>query len=523
MESIDSEEQLKAKPFSHRSLVFENSPVKPGIDGDKIKTFEEFLDMSLKNIEQEDSIIVDETTIPKRPFLRKGTGLSRFNPPVKQQRTCSAQDQNNNPSRSKVQRSLFHHKRDGIEVLPRTCTRITAQIKDIAVTDHMKSHTNRKGVKFANKKITASTVDRADSLENLERLLHSVRDRKKQVIQHLQDEVNQEDFVESSSSWESEDDDSEEERYHHRYARRDKKGLRWTKKAKHSSNPSKCQRSLAEATAGPYSQQLVKCINRLEDRLDSLRSRCHTHEEVNGNRVSPSKVSERDETSMLKREITDLNEKIVGLTEGLKTLQVLTGKVASAAHGEAKRTKVTVHRNSGLSKRESIISTEIAIPEKRSESVVHFENGCRMHVLPDKTVVHIFSNGTKQSSFADGSKLIEFPNGQTERTLVNGVKYISYPNQSHRIIHPNGSEELTMSDGTIIRLTPDGTEVVIMPNGEREIRSKEFTRREYRSGIVKTIYLDGTQETRYPNGRLRIKDRFSNVIVDSMARPLDQL
>lgn len=48
-------------------------------------------------------------------------------------------------------------------------------------------------------------------------------------------------------------------------------------------------------------------------------------------------------------------------------------------------------------------------------------------------------------------------------------------------------------------------------------------RHEYRNGIIKTVYADGTQETRYPSGRLRIKDKHENVIVDSMVRTTDQL
>lgn len=140
--------------------------------------------------------------------------------------------------------------------------------------------------------------------------------------------------------------------------------------------------------------------------------------------------------------------------------------------------------------------------------------------------------------------LLSCLSNQMERTLPNGVKHITYPNKNYRIIYPDGSEELTTADGTILRIGSDGTEVVILPNGEREIRCQEFTvsliphslphhlnvrfpsfpqRHEYRNGIIKTVYADGTQETRYPNGRLRIKDRYHNLVVDSMVRTIDQL
>ena len=39
---------------------------------------------------------------------------------------------------------------------------------------------------------------------------------------------------------------------------------------------------------------------------------------------------------------------------------------------------------------------------------------------------------------------------------------------------------------------------------------------------MKTIYSDGTQETRYTNGRLRIKDKHGHLIVDSMMKHLNE-
>ena len=37
-------------------------------------------------------------------------------------------------------------------------------------------------------------------------------------------------------------------------------------------------------------------------------------------------------------------------------------------------------------------------------------------------------------------------------------------------------------------------------------------RRELVDGTTKTIWSDGTQETRYPSGRLRVKDKDNNLI-----------
>ena len=42
-------------------------------------------------------------------------------------------------------------------------------------------------------------------------------------------------------------------------------------------------------------------------------------------------------------------------------------------------------------------------------------------------------------------------------------------------------------------------------------------RREYPDGTVKTLFNDGRQETRYANGRTRVKDKDGNLVHDSAA------
>ncbi len=42
-----------------------------------------------------------------------------------------------------------------------------------------------------------------------------------------------------------------------------------------------------------------------------------------------------------------------------------------------------------------------------------------------------------------------------------------------------------------------------------------FQRREYPDGTVKTLFNDGRQESRYANGRVRVKDKDGNLFHDS--------
>ena len=50
--------------------------------------------------------------------------------------------------------------------------------------------------------------------------------------------------------------------------------------------------------------------------------------------------------------------------------------------------------------------------------------------------------------------------------------------------------------------------------GQKEIHTAEYKRREYPDGTVKTVFTDGRQETRYPTGRVRAKDKDGNVVMD---------
>lgn len=42
-----------------------------------------------------------------------------------------------------------------------------------------------------------------------------------------------------------------------------------------------------------------------------------------------------------------------------------------------------------------------------------------------------------------------------------------------------------------------------------------FQKREYPDGTIKIVFADGTQETRYATGRVRLKDKLGNLLMDS--------
>ncbi len=101
-------------------------------------------------------------------------------------------------------------------------------------------------------------------------------------------------------------------------------------------------------------------------------------------------------------------------------------------------------------------------------------------------------------------------------------------------VSTDGSEDMSFPDGTRVEVKPNGDRTLRLLNGQREIHTADFKvcimrlvtlwvlkfphdqRREYPDGTVKTLFNDGRQETRYSNGRTRIKDKDGNLLHDSM-------
>lgn len=95
---------------------------------------------------------------------------------------------------------------------------------------------------------------------------------------------------------------------------------------------------------------------------------------------------------------------------------------------------------------------------------------------------------------------------------------VYFANGSIRMINPKNeevAEEWRYTDGTVMVKKMNGDKVLSMPNGQREIHTSEHKRREYPDGTVKIVYPDDSQETRYSNGRIRIKDKAGQLVQDT--------
>ncbi|XP_068786395.1 centromere protein J [Struthio camelus] len=145
-----------------------------------------------------------------------------------------------------------------------------------------------------------------------------------------------------------------------------------------------------------------------------------------------------------------------------------------------------------------------------------FFNGDVMQVMPDQTVIYYYADAkTTHTTYSDGLEVLQFSNGQIEKHYPDGRKEITFPDQTIKNLFLDGQEESIFPDGTIVRVQRDGSKTIEFNNGQRELHTSQFKRREYPDGTVKTVYMNGHQETKYVSGRVRVKDKDGNIIMDT--------
>ncbi|XP_059154868.1 centromere protein J-like [Physella acuta] len=149
--------------------------------------------------------------------------------------------------------------------------------------------------------------------------------------------------------------------------------------------------------------------------------------------------------------------------------------------------------------------------------VCKLANGDIRQIFPDHRVVYIFAEAQiMQTTFPDGLETFQFKNGQVEKRYPDGTVEIIFPSKDVKYIFPDGGQEVILTDGTVMQYNSKGEKTVEYPSGDREVHTAEYQRREFPDGIIKTVYADGRHETRFPNGRIRIRDKAGNIIMDQI-------
>ncbi|KAF6376025.1 centromere protein J [Rhinolophus ferrumequinum] len=147
---------------------------------------------------------------------------------------------------------------------------------------------------------------------------------------------------------------------------------------------------------------------------------------------------------------------------------------------------------------------------------VTFFNGDVKQVMPDERVMYYYAAAqATHMTYPDGLEVLHFSSGQIEKYFPDGRKEITFPDQTIKNLLADGEEESIFPDGTVVRVQRDGNKIIEFHNGQRELHTAEFKRREYPDGTVKTVYANGHQETKYTSGRVRVKDKDGNVLMDT--------
>uniref|UniRef100_A0A8D0GNM9 Centrosomal P4.1-associated protein n=1 Tax=Sphenodon punctatus TaxID=8508 RepID=A0A8D0GNM9_SPHPU len=152
---------------------------------------------------------------------------------------------------------------------------------------------------------------------------------------------------------------------------------------------------------------------------------------------------------------------------------------------------------------------------------VTFFNGDVKQVMADQRVIYYYADAqTTHTTYPNGLEVLHFSNGQIGKNYLyihysDGRKEITFPDQTIKNLLADGQEESIFPDGTIVRVQRDGNKIIEFNNGQRELHTAHFKRREYPDGTIKTVYANGHQETKYVSGRVRVKDKDGNVIMDT--------
>lgn len=154
-------------------------------------------------------------------------------------------------------------------------------------------------------------------------------------------------------------------------------------------------------------------------------------------------------------------------------------------------------------------------PDQGLTKLIYYNGDVRETNKNGKVRYFYASTRTWHTTMPDGLEILEFDDGQIERRSHSGIVEVSFPDGSIQVLESDGTENWTLPDGTLIQTFTNGEKMFTLPNGQREIHTKAHKRREYPDGTVKFIYPDGTQKTQYSNGRIRLKDKYGYLIVDT--------
>lgn len=332
----------------------ENSPIRPGIDGKVIKTFEQLLDEKLSKEElQSQSQENGEENVVKKPFLKKGQGLVRF----QCKNDANVSQTQVSPQKKKIikKNDVFILKRDQI-----------GKKNNIKVKHPVLVHND--------------LIKQDDDIADLEFLLEKIENKKSALISQLNDAN---DWVDIS------DEESKENSLNSSNSFSPVKNKKSKSKRKVIvSNKKKCNLSkkiendlcvLEKPNESVYTSLLKKQISTLENKLDSLKISSETLKNPKNDRQLDQLLQTKDD------EIEKLKLKLETLNNRLKNVEYHHFKSKNDS-----QKKFPLSGQNALKTSTSFITQhngDAEVIKYDNYTLVKFLNGDHLKVMNDNTIV----------------------------------------------------------------------------------------------------------------------------------------
>lgn len=382
-----------------RTSYSESSPVMPGIDGNKIKTFEELLDNRLSGLKSDDSDKKDKP-MPVKPFLKKGEGLKRFNPnkcPLKDETKPKSVANDNQPTkRQKKQNVRFkgyipkkkltksdsaesvNYKKFMRKVIPLTTKLSKSDQTRVEVTRNtptfVKGETEKETdlIDYLMQVYQNLSLSESDDIDDLQELLHKIESKERHIERQSLDN---EKVLDSNLSGDYTSDDNS------------KKKVRWSPDTQVIASDDSDQEmvgSLIQPKAGAYSCKLKKQITELEEKLLTLRNTKNKMSDKNVPQTLELGESIADELSKLREQIEKLNKRIVNMEA--KSYDLLSDRKNGSSQPSQQMKCIFGQRLVTTSKSKP---KNISVNETPTQTTIDFPNGDKMSVSKDNTIVSL--------------------------------------------------------------------------------------------------------------------------------------
>ncbi|XP_022202602.2 centromere protein J [Nilaparvata lugens] len=182
----------------------------------------------------------------------------------------------------------------------------------------------------------------------------------------------------------------------------------------------------------------------------------------------------------------------------------------------APKTNVRVMKNveKSCDKNDNVNEDHLFPPEKplkilhpNGDIQITYDDGTNHYYFKESHVWH--------KKYCDGLELVVFDDGQIEINFEDGTREVLYTNGCRKLFVTGGDELWCYKNGDHVIVKKSGDRVLAFASGEVEIHRKDYKLKQYPDSSCKYLFANGVTETRYADGRVRVKDKEGNLLKDN--------